>query len=366
MTLKQKIIQYSQTLDVDVIGFCDASPFRELKKLLDERDKNGFRCELEKTDVEKMIYPEKTMPNAKSFIVIAEGYSSKEQDKKDGLIGYISPSATTVDYHELVMNKLKSLEAFIHKQRDCQTECFVDISPFSDRAIAERAGLGYAGYNSMLISEKLGTRFFIGYILTDLEIKPDNKEFFSDCSSCNLCIKACPTGALKGGGLINANQCISYLTQSKKEIPSLLKKKMGRQLYGCDRCQEVCPKNKGLMLKPTTSIIPSQVELEDILNLSNKAFRETYARTASGWRGKKLLQRNAIIALGNSKDIRALKILKHHIEDRRPDIRKEIIDAIKRLGFTEGIELLQLMKNKEKVDDLLPKIDTAIEEMRKN
>jgi epoxyqueuosine reductase len=361
--IKNKIIEYSREIEIDSIGFCLAEPFYEIEDILVNREKSGFMCELESREYEKKIYPSLTMENAKSFIVILESYSDISRKVNNGDIrGNISMAAVSNDYHITVMDKLKRLEEFLQSQVECKTKCYVDISPFSDRAIAKRAGLGFIGKNSMLITNNYGSKVFIGYILTDYYIEPDDNIMKIDCSNCNNCVKACPTGAINSNGQIDCNKCISYLTQHRGDISNDLKRKMGQQVYGCDVCQRVCPYNK-VDNKESINIIDPYPTYDSILGISNKEFKKTYSLTASGWRGKKLLQRNAIIGLGNSKNKKALEILEKYIYDIRDDIRKEIVIAIKTLSCIEGIELLNKMKDKEKNNQIVILIDKAIEEI---
>jgi epoxyqueuosine reductase len=361
--IKNKIIDYSKETGIDSIGFCLAEPFYEIEDILSKREKSGFMCELESREYEKKIYPSLTMKDAKSFIVILESYNDISMKVNNGDIrGNISMAAVSTDYHITVMDKLKKLEEFLQSQVECKTKCYVDISPFSDRAIAKRAGLGFIGKNSMLITQNYGSKVFIGYILTDYYIEPDENTLKIDCYNCDKCVKACPTGAINNNGQIDCNRCISYLTQHRGNISDELKRKMGQQVYGCDVCQRVCPYNR-VDNKESINIINPYPAYDSILGISNKEFKKTYSLTASGWRGKKLLQRNAIIGLGNSKSKRALKILEKYIYDIRDDIRKEIVIAIKTLSYIEGIELLNKMRHKESNEEIFILIDKAIEEI---
>ncbi|MCT4545454.1 MAG: tRNA epoxyqueuosine(34) reductase QueG [Vallitalea sp.] len=360
MNIKEVLKNYSKEIDIDDIGFCSAKPFYEIKDILNKRDKSNYMCNLESKDYEKKIYPDLTLENAKSFIVILEAYNNNpKKTNTDSLKGNISMAAVSKDYHTIIMDKLKKLEEHLHSLAHCNTKIFVDISPFSDRAIAKRAGLGFIGKNSMLISEKFGSRVFIGYVLTDYYIKPDEVKIFNGCGSCNNCVRSCPAGAIIGNNEINCNICISYLTQHKGQIDNELKKKMGQQIYGCDVCQKVCPYNK-VINKDLTNVIDPYPNINDLLSITNKEFKETYGISSSGWRGKKILQRNAIIALGNTNDKEALIILEKYIHDIRVDVRHEVIDSVVRLSFYEGIELLEKMREKEIDYNLTQEIDKAI------
>ena len=357
MSKEQKIIDYSKTIGIETIGFCNADPFLELEKELLGRREEGYIVPFEEQDIRKRVYPVETMEKAKSFIVIGESYNIIEEhnEKQDlqVLTANISVSAAGYDYHKSVMEKLEKLSVFIENAYQCKTMKFVDISPFSDRHIAKRAGLGFFGTNNMLINEKYGSRFFVGYLLTDMDFEESCKKDYIGCGSCNRCVDNCPTGAIIGNGGFNPAICISYLTQHKGDIDSELMKKMGKQLYGCDICQKVCPYNKALPNNNVIeSIVPLEFPVESMLNISNKDFKRLFGNTAAGWRGKKWLQRNAIIALGNINSEQSTDLLEKHIKDKRTDIRKVIAWALKNINNRKTNELLNLMLEYEEDDEL--------------
>src|SRR5690606_13961907 len=149
------------------------------------------------------------------------------------------------DYHHVLRRRLQALEAFIlERVPDARLESMVDTGVLVDRAVAERAGIGWSGKNCSIISPELGSWIYLGEMVTNIPFEPDTP-VTEDCGDCTLCIDACPTGAIVGPGELNAKQCISFLTQTKEHIDDDLKRKMGNRLYGCDTCQVVCPKNKG-------------------------------------------------------------------------------------------------------------------------
>lgn len=362
--LQKALIAYSRDIGVDAIGFCTSKPFFELEDRLVQREEKGYMCDLESKDYERKIYPNLTMEDSKSFIVILEAYEEYEKYTDDGkLRGHISMAAISRDYHKILMEKLEKLAGYLQDHVICRTMSFVDLSPFSDRAIACRAGLGFIGKNAMLINESYGSKVFIGYILTDYDLSAIDYKPTIDCDTCDYCIKACPTGAIKRDNNVDCTRCLSYLTQHKGHIDPLMKIKMGRQIYGCDVCQRVCPYNK-VKNKTLDPIIAPFPEYRSLLGISNKAFKNSYGKTASGWRGKKILQRNSVIALGNSGEKEALSILEDMINDQRVDIREEVIDAILRLGFNEGIRLLGKMKDHEHHETLVKQIDKAIARLK--
>ncbi|TCK98270.1 epoxyqueuosine reductase [Natranaerovirga hydrolytica] len=364
MAIKDEIIQYSQGIHIDTIGFCDAKPFLEYKKILEERRKRGYYIPFEEQDIQKRIDPSQSLPNAKTFIVIGESYQyNAKKHKTEILKGHIAISAIGKDYHKVVMEKLDLLEKYILSLTQCQIKKFVDISPLPDRQIAKRAGLGFVGKNNMLIHPDFGSRFNIGYLLTDLEIQPDVTNDFMGCGGCNRCEIACPTKAIIGDYSMNPNRCIAYLTQHKGDIEDELKEKMGKQIYGCDICQQVCPYNQSLPNNKTIEpLLDHEMSIEKLLNLSNKAFKDLFGPTSAAWRGKKTIQRNAVIALGNMKEDRSIELLEMMSKDLRKEIKQEVIWALGKKKNEKARCILKEMLDVEQDEALTEAIKTILNE----
>ena len=170
----------------------------------------------------------------------------------------ISRFALSRDYHKTIKKKLKTMLKELKTLDDnIDGRFFVDTSPVFEKKLSERAGLGWQGKNSLIINAERGSYFFIGGIALSVALKSD-KPVVNLCADCDLCVKACPTGALDKPGILDANKCLSYwTTQSKSEIPLSIKEKLGGNIYGCDICQEVCPYNKDI-----TTEIDKDFELE--------------------------------------------------------------------------------------------------------
>lgn len=327
MELKKYIIDKSQELNIDMIGFTDCQPFENLRDYLHERKETGKEIEFEGKDIEKRINPKASFPKCKSIIVIGLSYNNDFRELPDySLKGRLSKSSWGRDYHRVVEARMEGLIKEIEKKRDFSYQAYVDTGPLIDRELAKRAGLGYYGKNCSIINDKYGSFIFIGYIMTDLELDIAPKEVPNKCGDCTLCIKACPTGALEGPFKFNPIKCISYLTQTKEKIPYELRIKIGDKIFGCDTCQLACPKNKNITRSNHEEFIPRKtygyVDVEEILNMTNKEFREKYASMSGAWRGKNTLKRNAIILLGNTKDGKNLDLLVDQLRDPSPMIRE--------------------------------------------
>ncbi len=336
MDIRQYIIDKSKELNIDMIGFTDAEPFDNLRDYLMERKRLDKQTEFEETDIEKRINPKIVFPQCRSIIAIGISYNNDYKEKPDyKLRGIISKSSWGIDYHIVLRSRMESLIDEIKKMTNFTYQYFVDTGPLIDREIARRSGIGYYGKNCSIINDKYGSFIFIGYILTDLDIDVYSTPKENECGDCNLCIKACPTGALEGAFRVNPKKCISYLTQTKHNIPYDLREKMGCKIYGCDTCQMVCPKNKGVFKPNHKQFIPKDtkgyVDIEKLLYISKKEFDKIYGKMSGNWRGKNILRRNAIIALANNKNKDNIKLLLPLLRDSSPMIRQYANWAIKRL-----------------------------------
>lgn len=208
--------------------------------------------------------------------------------------GNLSVYAYSKDYHMVIREILSDVCRYIEElSSKCKCEVFADIGPEVDRKLAYNAGLGFYGRNGMLINDRFGSFFFIGYILCDLELE-DDVPLNKTCLNCGKCVRNCPGGALDKG--FDIDKCASHISQKKGELTiqeeEILKK--SGLIFGCDMCQKVCPHNScagGAMAEFLTDRIFS-VKIEDLENLSNRQFNEKYGDRAFAWRGKGVLIRN--------------------------------------------------------------------------
>lgn len=298
MNYKEAIINCCNKLGIELIGFTKCRVFEELRESYINRKAHGLENEFEERDVEKRINPFLYMKEGRTLISIAFPYM---YDRKNNSEVYFSKYTLGMDYHKVVGKYLKDLCEFIESLGG-KADYFVDSNALPERYIAYLSGIGFIGRNNMLITEKYGSYIFLGEIITDLEIEEDiPKE--CKCKECNLCIRACPTKALKGDK-DNPNICLSYVTQ-KKDINDEEMAKLKGRLFGCDTCQDVCPYNKEIEFSQLEEFKPyefmKKIDYEEILNMSKKEFNEKYKETSCGWRGKNIIQRNMIINLHNLK-----------------------------------------------------------------
>ncbi len=367
--LKNDIIQYSKTIGIDKIGFTTASTFDELKNRLIRQQELHYQSGFEEPDIEKRTNPSLLMDGAQSIISIAVAYPSKMTNrvvsKQGERRGIFSRASWGTDYHIVLRNRLKKLEAYIQeKVPEAICKSMVDTGELADRAVAERAGIGWSGKNCAIITPEFGSYVYLGEMITNIPFEPDIP-MEDQCGTCNKCIEACPTGALIQGGQINAQHCISFLTQTKGTIAEEFRDRIGNRLYGCDSCQTACPvnKRKDYHLHQEVEAEPEIAKplLKPILQLSNRQFKEKFGHVSGAWRGKNPIQRNAIIALAHFKDETALEDLVELLnQDPRPMIRGTAAWAIGKIDGAEARAMLEKAFELERDETVIAEIEKAL------
>lgn len=327
--LKQDVIDYAHTIGIDSIGFTTADPFDEMKQKLVDYHAKGYASGFEESDIALRTEPTLTLPTARSIIAIAVGYPNKlkgaPKSTRGDRRGMFARASWGQDYHSIMRKRLDKLADYLRDRVDgVEIQSMVDTGALSDRAVAERAGLGYVGRNGFVINPELGTWTYLGEMLVSVPFPPDDP-LLDSCGDCTICVDRCPTGALVGDGQLNSQKCISFLTQTKGYLADEYRYKIGNRLYGCDTCQQVCPRNKGINTQHDDIVLEPEVlkpRLVPLLKMSNKEFKNTYGHLAGAWRGKKPIQRNAIVALVHFKEESAIPELQDvALNDPRPMIR---------------------------------------------
>ncbi|HEY5537726.1 MAG TPA: tRNA epoxyqueuosine(34) reductase QueG [Acetobacterium sp.] len=307
-----EIRKLAKDLGIDLIGFFSTDSLVECLSHLEKRVSQGFSTGFEGGKPEDRIDYKREFPSAKSGIVIGINYYQEvKKPVDDKSRGALAAVAWGEDYHLVLREKMLLLMEKINYELTRQGKqtvhykSYVDNSPLVDRGSAYRGGLGFFGKNNCLINETLGSYFFIGQILLDYKIDFETvKPIPGSCGDCHRCLDACPYGALKQGFSLEPSRCTAYLTQ-KKELTDEEESRVSNYLYGCDLCQRVCPynqdlertKEKDFWIEPETAY----PEIKEIVNLSNKGFQRKFGKTSAGWRGKKVLVRNAKLFEKNQK-----------------------------------------------------------------
>ncbi|GKV69872.1 epoxyqueuosine reductase [Sporosarcina sp. NCCP-2716] len=348
--LQRDVVAYASDIGIDKIGFTTAAPFLELKNRLKRQQELRYQSGFEEPDLDKRTTPALLLDRAESIISIAIAYPSKMQDapkgKRGERRGMFCRASWGTDYHTVLREKLALLETFLlERVPDAKMRSMVDTGELADRAVAERAGIGWSAKNCSIITPEFGSYVYLGEMITNVPFAPD-VPMEDQCGDCTLCLDACPTGALIQGGQLNAQRCIAFLTQSKQPMPDEFRKEIGNRVYGCDTCQTVCPKNKRKynLEQPAFTPEPELVKplLQPLLKLSNRQFKETFGHMSGSWRGKNPIQRNAILALAHFKETEAVPELAELLNsDPRPMIRGTAAWALGEIGTVAGREALR-------------------------
>lgn len=367
--LKQDMQQAAKDLGIDAIGIASPDPFVVLKERLIRHRELGRESGFEAKDLDRRTDPSLIFDRPKSIIAIAVAYSSKLENapksEEGARRGIMARSAWGKDYHYVLRERMDKLEQWLRvRVPDVRVESMVDTGELSDRAVAERAGIGFSAKNCAIISPELGSWIYLGEMITNLPLPPD-EEVTEQCGTCTKCIDACPTGALVGPGELDAQKCVSFLTQTKGMLSDEYMRKIGNRLYGCDTCQIVCPINRGKNwtqhedLRPDSEI--AKPLLVPLLTIGNKEFKEKYGYTSAAWRGKKPIQRNAVIALGNFKDATAIGPLANVLHnDPREVLRATAAWSLGRIGTAEAKLELERALAKEKDEETISQINLSL------
>jgi epoxyqueuosine reductase len=368
-TFKDEMIAAAASLGIDKLRITSADPFVELKERLIRHRERGHESGFEESDLDLRTEPALLLPEARSIIAIAVAYPSKLKDapvsEPGKRRGILSRSAWGEDYHQALRRRLEKLtEWILLRVPNAKLLSMVDTGALSDRAVAERSGIGWSGKNCSVITPEWGSWVYLGEMVTDLPLPPDIP-IMDGCGDCTICIDACPTGALVGPGQLNAQKCISFVTQTKGLVEDEMMVKIGNRLYGCDTCQIVCPVNRKIDTRHHKELLPdpevAKPLLRPILTMNNREFKEKFGSGSASWRGRKPIQRNALIALGNFRDAESVPDVARVLrEDPRPVLRATAAWALGRIGTSEATEYLCDALSSEEDSDVCAAIGRAI------
>ena len=299
MTLAENIKDRALFEGFNKVGIVGAESLEDEGRRLKEWLARGHHGEMSwmARDVHKRISPHEIFPQARSVVVVALNYFTPHQHQQTPATGKVSRYAWGDDYHDVVKEKLLSLLSWI-KERvpHAEGKVCVDIQPMMDKAWAVRAGLGWLGKHSNVITPEHGSWVFIGELLLNLDLDHDNERIEDHCGTCTLCIDACPTAAITEPYVVDSNKCISYATIELR-APELPEMDLAGWLYGCDVCQDVCPWNRFEQATSETRFAPREgnvdVELDEILELTPENYAARYRGSAMKRAKLAGLQRNA-------------------------------------------------------------------------
>jgi epoxyqueuosine reductase len=360
-------------LGLDLVGVASVARFQRGERVAQERLRSGLMGQLPwytEERVRRGARPRELLPGARSIISVAMSYlpQSASQDTPPGpLRGRVARYAWGRDYHNVLKKRLRRLGAMLEERlgRPIQRRVYVDDGPMLDREVARRAGIGFFGKNSNILTN-IGSWVFLGQIITDLELPPDRPSRKS-CGACTACMPACPTGAIVAPYVIDSNRCIAYLTiEHRGPIPLELRAPMGDRVFGCDICQEVCPVNvtRGQPSGEPAFRAPqafSVLDLTEVLALDEEAFRARFLGSPIRRATRIGLQRNACVVLGNLGDPAAIPALAEALRGGDPLVRGHAAWALGRLGGTEAAQALETRRGTEQDSWVNEEIVAAID-----
>lgn len=356
--LKQK----AQALGFDAIGVAPASeawPAGARLRAFLEEGRQGDMAWLgqERDGANPREHPQALWPEAKSAILVGQSYASADdaiallQRRESGLV---SAYAARRDYHEVVKGKLKQLAQWLAQQTAADVKVFVDTAPLMEKPLAQRAGLGWQGKHTNLVSREHGSWLFLGAILSVAAIAPDAPEQ-DHCGSCSACLDVCPTNAFPAPYQLDARRCLAYLTiEHKGQIPHAFREALGNRVFGCDDCLAVCPWNKfaqtsreaRMAMRDELRLAP----LAELAVLDDTAFRTRFAGTPVKRTGRDRFVRNVACAIGNSADAALAPVAEQLTADSSPLVRGMAVWAARRLLDAEAFERLKSARGAREED----------------
>ena len=347
---KSTIRAKARQLGFDGAGFAppvlDAEAGRNLARYLDL----GFHGDMDWLfrRADARAQPKHLWPEVESVIVLAMNYGPALNPlailaRRD--LGAVSVYAQGRDYHDVAKKRLKALGRWLVERYGCDIKVFVDTAPVMEKPLAERAGIGWQGKHTNLVSRRHGSWLFLGEIFTTLALPADATEA-DHCGSCHRCLDACPTDAFPAPYRLDARRCISYLTiEHKGHIAREFRKPMGNRIYGCDDCLAVCPWNKYASSTEEYAFAPREEltapKLAELAGLDDSGFRKMFAGSAIKRIGRARFVRNVLIALGNTGDAAMVPVIAGVLADPSPLVRAMAVWALMRLMDSGDFERLR-------------------------
>ncbi len=366
--LEDLVKDYALELGFDLVGISSADAFADHRRVTLQRLRDGLLNGLpwfNRDRVERGTDPQRLLPGARSVISVALSYHLPSNGPPQSLEGRVARYAWGDDYHKVMKKRLKAYVRGLSEKLDrhIQARWCVDDGPMLDRAAAQRAGVGWFGKNTNILTATHGSWVFLGQVVTDLDLRPDIP-LKKNCGGCTLCLRACPTGALPAPYVIDNEKCISHQTiENRGDIPLAIRPLMSDLVFGCDICQDVCPVNVKSLYTREQAFRKKRfttLQLAEILDMTDDEFRQRFS--GSPLKRAKLagLKRNACVALGNSADLSAVPHLVRALDDAEPLVRRHAAWGLGRLGGCEARSALQNALTSESDEPTRREINDAL------
>ena len=344
----------------------DAETSERLKQFV-AQGHHGSMAWMEET-LERRLSPNAMWQNAKSALVFGMNYGPEQSplhalDLKDRAA--ISVYAQNRDYHDVVKGRLKDIASKFAARFGAEVKVFVDTAPLMEKPLAAKAGVGWQGKHTNLVSRDHGSWLFLGTILTDVKIAPDAPEI-DHCGTCRACLDICPTNAFPAPYQLDARRCISYLTiEHKDPIAVEFRKAIGNRIYGCDDCLAVCPWNKFASVASEAKLKArddlKSPTLADLLALDDAGFRTLFSGSPVKRIGRDRFIRNVLIAVGNSNDARLVKPVRELLGDPSPLVRGVAIWALSQLLPLDDLKAIAQDHHAERDDSVIAEWQMVLE-----
>ena len=335
-SIKRAVREKAGECGFDAVGFTSTDPDKKNARNLARFLAGGLHGDMAwmARNPERRSDPRALWPEARTVVALGASYAPGGDPLavlERPELGALSVYARGRDYHRVLKKGLKALGRWMAEAHDCRVKVFVDTAPVMEKPLAERAGLGWQGKHTNLVSRRFGSWLFLAEVFTTLEIEPDVPEA-DHCGSCDRCRQACPTGALPEPYRMDPGRCVSYLTiEHKGHIEPELMGLMGNRIYGCDDCLAVCPWNKFADSGHDFGPGPGELPLDRLAALDDAAFRRLYAGSAVKRTGRDRFVRNVLIAIGNSADPTLADAARARLEDDSCLVRGAAAWALGRL-----------------------------------
>ena len=336
--------------EFDEVRISDANLSQVTQSHLRDFLNNGYHGEMEwlEQTIERRLSPKKMWQEAKSAIIFAKNYGP-DHNPMDNISkcehGNISVYARSKDYHAVMKGRLKQIASQFVSKFQGEVKVFVDTAPIMEKPLAVKSGIGWQGKHTNLVSQKFGSWFFLGVILTDAEIVTNNASE-DHCGTCQKCLDICPTNAFPAPYKLDARRCISYLTiEFDGIIETEYRKPIGNRIFGCDDCLAVCPWNKFAQTAYDTRMQigekPGLLRLGMLLSLTELSFRELFSGTPVRRAGYKKFIRNCLIAAGNSSDRSLIPPIISYLDDEVISVKIMAIWALRQLCNDDQFQSLK-------------------------
>jgi epoxyqueuosine reductase len=346
--VKARLQERARTLGFDATGVASAAAPWPAGARLEEFLREGRHGDMTWMAQERRSHPQALWPGARSAILVGQSYAPADDSiallerRREGLV---SAYAARRDYHDVVKGKLKQLAQWLARETGAEVKVFVDTAPLMEKPLAERAGLGWQGKHTNLVSREHGSWLFLGAILSAAEIEPDAPHD-DHCGSCRACLDVCPTSAFPAPYQLDARRCLAYLTiEHSGQIPREFRAALGNRVFGCDDCLAVCPWNKFAQAARETRMSLREdlrlAPLAELASLDDAAFRARFAGTPVKRTGRDRFVRNVLCAIGNSGDAALARAALARLDDVSPLVRGMAVWALRRLLDADAFERLK-------------------------